>query len=248
MNETVIGLVAVGFTVMSLIGYLLVVLVTSWGISNKLAWALAPVVGMGVCSIIFFVFRRPMFTIEFSLLTILILVWLFRRRKPRHGVAAPKLPIPILSVWLVGALTWATFAAFIYVDRVPHGEWDGFVIWNSHARYLYRAGSVWEQHIQTTPHSDYPLLLPASTARLWRYIGKDPAEVGGIQGVMLMVSGVLILAASLWELRAGPRSFLAPLILLGTPYYLNLGSWQYADVPLSVYILSTIALLCVYWE
>ena len=37
-------------------------------------------------------------------------------------------------------------------------------------------------------------------------------------------------------------------MLIGTPYYLERGVSQYADVPLAVFTISTIALICLHWE
>ena len=248
MTQAVAGFLAAGFLVMVLLGYFVTVLVCPREISNKLAWAMAPVVGMGICSIIFFLFRRPMFTVEVSLLIGLFGVWLRYRKRTSGKLSKLDNRTTILAVWLAGVMAWVTLASFIWVGVGPHGDWDGWAIWNAHARYLYRAGPVWRDHIKDTAHPDYPLLLPAATARLWRYIGKDVPEAGGVQTVLITLSGVTILAASLWELRGASVSYLVPLLLLGSPFYLILGISQYADVPLAVYILSTIALLCLHWK
>jgi hypothetical protein len=233
---------------MMLIGYFATVLMTAGAISNRLSWALAAPIGMGICSIIFYFFRRPMFTVEFALLVVLFALWLHHGRQNGRRVTTAKNGLPKLAGWMIAALTWVTFASFIWVGRGPHGEWDAWAIWNAHARYLYRSGPVWPQHIIDTAHPDYPLLLPAANARLWRYIGSDVPEAVGIQLVLITITGVIILAATLWEVRADSVSFLIPTLLIGTPFYLMLGIWQYADVPLSIYILVTLALLCIHWE
>jgi hypothetical protein len=66
--------------------------------------------------------------------------------------------------------------------------------------------------------------------------------------VLIAVSGILLLAASLWELKARFAVFTMPLLLLATPFYLILAVWQYADVPVALFILSTIAVICIHWE
>jgi hypothetical protein len=229
---------------MVLLGYFIVTVVCAGRISSSLSWALSPVVGMGASFIIQYIFRRPMATVEMSLLVLLFVVRLLQKRSSsaQEDVRARA---PLSALWLAGMLSWMTLASFVWVAAGPHGEWDGWAIWNAHSRYIYRAGPTWQQHIVDTAHPDYPLLIPLTTARSWRYVGKDVPHLSGIQLVLIGVSGVLILAASLWELRANSLSLLIPLLLVGTPFYLMLGVWQYADMPLSIYILSTLALLCI---
>jgi hypothetical protein len=240
------GLLAVAFIVMILIGYFSTVLVCAGAISNRLAWALAPAIGMGICSITFLAFRRPVFTVESLLVAILFALWLRYRKKAVRQLAPTESRIPVLAAWMIGALAWGTLTSIVWIDKGPHGEWDAFAIWNSHARYIYRAGPVWLQHIGDTAHSDYPLLVPGATARVWRYIGNDVPEAAAVQALLIGIAGVAILAATLWELCASTVSFAMPLLLLATPFYLGLAVWQYADIPLSVYILSTLGLICVH--
>jgi hypothetical protein len=238
---------AVPFVIMMLLGYFSVSLLCTGAISNKFAWALSPPVGMGIVSIIFFLFRRPMATVELSLLLVLFLLWLrYRHRKP--PLIAPAPGMPSAAGWLLAGMAWVALASFVWVQHGPHGEWDGRAIWNSKARYMYRAGPVWMEHMVDTGHSDYPLLFPTATARAWRYIDADFPEVGGVMLVLIALSGAGVLAGCLWELRRGSASFLIGLLLLATPWYLILAVWQYAEVPLAVYILSTVALLCIYWD
>jgi hypothetical protein len=243
MTSTVASLFAIGFVVMVLLGYFIIAVVCAGRISSGLTWAFSPVVGMGASFIIHYIFRRPMVTVEVSLLVLLFVVRLLQKRSTsaQEGLRARA---PLYTLWLAGVLSWMTMASFVWVAARPHGEWDGWAIWNAHARYIYRAGPVWQQHISNTAHPDYPLLIPLTNSRSWRYVGKDVPHLSGVHLVLIGVSGVLILAASLWELRANSLSLLIPLLLVGTPFYLMLGVWQYADMPLSIYILATLALLC----
>jgi hypothetical protein len=84
-----------------------------------------------------------------------------------------------LAALLIGLMTWVVFGSFIIVDHGPHGNWDAWANWNSKARVFSREGKAWLDHMKDTSHSDYPLLLPGATARLWRYVGHDfPAAEG----------------------------------------------------------------------
>ncbi len=243
------GLVLLSFviavSVLVLLGYLAASFFWPRGLSQGTLWAFAPATGAGICSLIFFIFRRPMFTIEFALLLILGIAW-FVRRRPRlsHSDSSLRLPITCL---LLAAIVGFVFAGLLSaVSRNPHGDWDAFAIWNSHARYLYRDGPGWEEHIQNTFQPDYPLLVPIMNARVWRYMGQEVPDTGGLLGIVLTLSGVAVLIATLIELRNMRLAMLMGLVLLGTPFYIDHGVSQAADVPLSLYFLSAIALLCLY--
>ena len=134
------------------------------------------------------------------------------------------------------------------VHQDPHGDWDAFAIWNSHARYLYRDGAAWQNDIRNTFHSDYPLLVPSMNARVWRYAGEEIPETGGWLGLAYTLSALAVLTATLVELRGLRVALIIGSVLVGTPFFLEYGVMQSADVPLSLYFLSAIALLCLYSE
>jgi hypothetical protein len=65
----------------TLIGYFVASLLWPSGVSRSLTWAFAPPVGFGITAFIFFLFRRPLFTVETLLLVLLAAVWFVRRRR-----------------------------------------------------------------------------------------------------------------------------------------------------------------------
>jgi hypothetical protein len=248
MNETWSLYTGAALLIMVLLGYFSTTLICPRAFSQRVACIFAPGMGAGICSIIFFLFRRPMFTVEFAVFVVLFLAWLRYRRAGVREVAPWSWRASILGLLFVGVLGWVTALSVVWVQKGPHGDWDGWVIWNSHARYLYRTGALWTEHIKDTAHPDYPLLLPASTARLWRYIGADVPDAGGAFCTLLAMSGVSVLVGTLWYLRASPIAFVMGLVLIGTPAYMIHAIGQYADVPLALYFVSTIAFICFYWE
>jgi len=248
MNEVSSLYVGVAMLVMVLLGYFFTTLVLPRTFSQRVAFAFAPGMGAGLCSIIFFLFRRPMFTVEFTLLAVLFLAWFRYRRAGLRLAMGQSWRITILGLLFVAALGWVAAISVSEVQRTPHGVSDGWVIWNSHARYLYRAGDAWRQHIIDTSHPDYPLLLPANTARLWRYIGADVPDAGGALCVLLALSGICVVAAVLWYLGASSLAVVMGMVLIGTPAYMGRAITQFADVPLALYVVSTIALICIFWE
>jgi hypothetical protein len=148
----------------------------------------------------------------------------------------------------VGVFGWALATTYDRVDRTPLGGWDGWAIWNSHARVIYRDAKQWKTHIENTFHPDYPLLVPFSVVRSWRYVGGDVPGISGLVGLLLTFSGVCVLAAALAERRSLTLAVLIAVMLMSTPHYLVFGAFQEADVPLSLYILCTLVLLFFFFE
>ena len=248
MSLASLFLIAVGFAVSTLLGYFVTTFLLSPKVARASAWAFAPGVGAGISSLIFFVFRRPMFTVEFALLTLFALGFLVRSMLFREPAPPISWRPSLFGLVLSGAVALAVYGLLLRADRMPHGDWDAWAIWNTHARFLYRGGRTWSDGIPYTVHGDYPLLTPSLTARLWRYAGEEAPEAGALLGIMFALSGVAVLLSTLSQLRDTQLALLMALMLIGTPYYLERGVSQYADVPLAVFTISTIALICLHWE
>jgi hypothetical protein len=76
-----------------------------------------------------------------------------------------------------GVLSCAAVSFILVSLRTPHGEEDAWEIWNLRARFLARATNHWRGAFVSNPsltHLDYPLLLPITIARHWKYIGGEP--------------------------------------------------------------------------
>jgi hypothetical protein len=235
----------IGGAVSLLIGYFITALLWPSGVSRTPVLLFAPAIGIGLSSIIFVVFRRPMFIVEGGLLLILAAGWFVLKRPARPWLPAPGMwRLPAVYVLLACGLGMALSYWMIRVERSPHGDGDAIAIWNSHARYLYRDGPSWQKTILNSFHADYPLLVPATTARLWRYMRQEVPDAGGILGVVYALAALIVLTGSLAHFRGASRAVLFGLTLLGTPFYLDYATSQSADVPMSLYVLVTIALIC----
>ena len=248
LNATLALLQAVA--VMTLLGFFIVdLLLPRKAFSSWFVWALAWPVGAGICSLIVFVFRRPMFTVERLLLLVLFGVWLWKRRSPLPSfsqIAAWRMPV--LHALFGGVIIVALTSSIERTSHIPHGATDGWAIWNSHARYIYRDGNEWQQYIHHTYHADYPLLLPLNVVRFWRYAGDEVQDMAAVLGVLFGFAGIAVLGAALSELRGSSTGMLMALTLLTTSFYTIQATYQEADVPLSLFFLSVIALLYVYFE
>ena len=97
-------------------------------------------------------------------------------------------------------------------------------------------------------HQAYALIFALLVeAFLAAQVGRD-GRAGSLLGIMFTLSGVAVLLSTLSQLRDIQLALLMALVLIGTPYYLERGVSQYADVPLAVFTISTIALICLHLE
>jgi hypothetical protein len=85
------------------------------------------------------------------------------------------------AVWVAGVGAWRAYQA------EPYGGWDGWAIWNLHARLMLRAGMEWpallaEPAISWT-HPDCPRLLPAAVARPWAWGGAESPAAAALISV-----------------------------------------------------------------
>src|SRR5262245_57600238 len=118
------------------LGYLAASFLWPRELSRATLWTFAWPMGAGLCSFIFFLFRRPMFTVEFSLLLALAAAW-FLRRRARLSHSSSSLTLPPVCLLAAGIVGFVVAGLLFIVHQDPHGDWDVFSIWNSHARYLY---------------------------------------------------------------------------------------------------------------
>jgi hypothetical protein len=223
--------------------------------------------GLGTCSIVYFLWilvsgspSSYYIAVEVALALGLIAL-LLRRAKAQHPVsrAVHALPQARPSRFLVLAFSFALVAGaavFVLVSRqIPQGGFDAWTSWNLHARALFRGGwwhlaeygrFVAAHHHIDTMHLDYPLLLPANVARGWTYLGHETVLVPIAIAMLFTLATVGLLVSSLWLLRSGSQALVAGLVLLGTPFFIRHAASQYADVPLSFFILAALVLFSLY--
>ncbi|MFB3776640.1 MAG: hypothetical protein ACE141_03485 [Bryobacteraceae bacterium] len=143
--------------------------------------------------------------------------------------------VPVLIVMIEGNLA------------NPHGQWDGFAIWNLRARYLAGPGEAWRNAISpllTRTHADYPLLLSGFIAQSWKAAGGEASTVIPIATGFLYAGSVIgLVIASLALLRGTSLGLLAGLVLVSDRTFLRDLSMQYSDVPLACYYLGTLLLV-----
>jgi hypothetical protein len=150
--------------------------------------------------------------------------------------------------WIVRAAfgvtaTVALVAVIVSSLASPHGDWDAWAIWNQHARFLFRGGGsdAWRAFFAINwSQPDYPLLLPASVARVWSYAGHE-STLGPI--LIAIVFGIASVALVVTALD-GRRAWIAGALLLVATTFLTEVPSQSADVPLACFIVATLAVAC----
>ena len=187
----------------------------------------------------------------FTLLSLLfwcLQFWNFASRPLLLPVPTHCLPRWIkIGWWLV--IGCAVITAGVQGWRSPHGEIDAFAIWNLRARFLHRGGDDW--HTAFNPllpwsHPDYPLLLPTNVARCWTYAGSETTAVPRTISMLFAGGTVGLLVSGVAWLRTPSQGCLAGIVLLATPYFVELTTAQFADVPLSFYFLASVLLFEMY--
>ncbi|TSA48300.1 MAG: phospholipid carrier-dependent glycosyltransferase, partial [Deltaproteobacteria bacterium] len=194
-------------------------------------------------------------------LALALIAYAFRKRGRREteGPAASKLQDigtalpgtgPKLATWIAALFAvelLASLGSFLFAFlKEPHGKWDAWLIWNMHARFLYRSGEAWREVFaggMDWSHWDYPLLLPLSIVRGWKYIGNDSLFIPAAFALLFTLLTLGLLLCALAFLRSRIQGCLAAMILLGTPLFIVMGASQFADVPLAFFILATLVLL-----
>jgi hypothetical protein len=230
-----------------LMGYLIADRLCPRNYPRWLVWSFAPATGLGICSIIVFFFRRPMTTVDAMLLTVLLFFWFRSHRASFAGYRdISSWRAPILAIVFAVVVGWSVGSSVIRVERYPNGLTDAWAIWNSHAKYLAAGGKTWALDIQNTYHPDYPLLLPGAVVHVWRYIGNNSPDASGFLGILFEIAAVVVLAATLIKLRSPTVGLLMGFVLIGSPAFVHNAASEYADVPLSAFIVATIALICLY--
>jgi hypothetical protein len=177
----------------------------------------------------------------------LALGFLTRRRGIELDWAeGPAVPWYLTALFLLAAALAVTmFLGAIAYN--PHGEEGAWSIWNLRARFLFRAGAFWRDAFSsdlTWTHPDYPLLVPGLVALCWKLTGQESTDAPIAIAFLFAFGTTGVLVSTLGVLRGRTHALLAGTLLLGTASFVALSAALYGDVPLSFYILATMALFC----
>ncbi len=176
--------------------------------------------------------------------------WLTGRLHP-PAADGPGEPEPERVAALIGLMVLLAVAAAalwgsaIQAERFPNGQWDAWAVWNLRARFLYRAADGRAALLADPPlsHFDYPLLLPASVARLWAYAGQETTLAPILAAFLFTFAAAALCGSALLVLRGGAVAATASMLVLANSDFLIHGQSQYADVPAGYFLLAAVVLL-----
>lgn len=214
-------------------------------------------IGFGISSCCFFLWLILGGTSENSFAIMetalfVIFTWIyFRGLKARNDIeetvllpssgSRPKIQ-KYLAIAFYAALICALVSFVLFTLVHPHGNWDAWAIWNMRARFMFKAGSEWKtafSPLMNWSHTDYPLLIPCLVARCWHYIGYETVAAPALLSALFTFATVGLVLSSIAVLRSTTQGYLAGLVLLGTPFFIQNGTFQYADILLGFFFAAT---------
>ena len=158
----------------------------------------------------------------------------------------PEVPRYLPGLFMLAIVLAATMFAILVLSN-PHGEQAAWSDWNLRARFLFRGGAFWRDAFSNDlswTHPDYPLLLPGLVALCWKLAGQESTAAPIAIALLFALGTAGVLTGVLGVLRGKTQALVGGTLLLGTAGFIALSAAEYGDVPLSFYILSTVALLC----
>lgn len=239
-----------------LIGYLTIEGLTMHKpvISKRLKAALAISVGFGISAYltfaIFIIFKHYSATAligaHFFLLGFLVIVNRSILRAPRLANFTTIFSFKNWKWWTIAAgLSWTVYFMVIYFQAIMHpfGEWDAWALYNLKLKFFLLSADplrdiLQNLHWHTQP--DYPLGLPLFNVWSFSISGAGHRYVPLMTSVFFTMSCGIILYCGLKEFINGKIAFFVSCLMLAHPYYIFFATGQYADIILSVFLLSSI--------
>lgn len=192
---------------------------------------------------------RPAFIALDSLAWVVVVacaLFALRQRPATHADAPTRdgWPARLAAIALVGVTAAIAIASFASASAVfPHGEWDAWAQWNLRARFFFRgfADGTWQDAfapVLAWSHPDYPLLVPASVARLWLYAGRETVAAPIALAGMFAALTVAAAGFSVSRTRGAARGCLAAGCILASPSFVRYSASQCADIALGFFMLA----------
>lgn len=221
------------------------------GVGLRLALGLG--LGLGLASLFFFLFlvlygaaSRVLILAEILVMAVALVA---SRRGWEDALRPGAAPVPAGRFVQGVFLTVALLAGAAFVLRTlnhPLGGWDAWAFWNMRARFLFLGGEGWARGFADVlgwSSTAYPLLVPATTARVWTYLGADAPAGPALGAFAFTAATVALLVTAVAHLRGRTAGYVGGLLLLATAYFVRHGAAQYADVPLGFFFLAALALV-----
>lgn len=218
--------------------------------------------GIGMSSLIFFLLLLIFGSLQqwFIIFDVLVFYLFFQLLITKKGTPRrvgklqfPKIQLTKKQRSLFYLFTGCTFIALlVFILRSilnQHGDWDGWAIWNLHARFLLLGGIRWKNMFTSEldwTRPDYPLLIPIAISRGWEYVSTTSVLIPILIALLFTFGTVFLLISSLFILKSATQGVVSGFILLCTPYFIAAGASQYADIPFSYFMLAMFVLFLLY--
>ena len=127
--------------------------------------------------------------------------------------------------------------------KYPDGSWDALGMWNYKAKFLAHGNEVWNSIFFKTYdsydylHRDYPLFLPCTIARVYNYVGERDYIIPLFFSWFFTFISFVLPYFYLKKLKNKYYSLFAVCVLSFSPTIFFYGCMQYADMPLTLFIL-----------
>lgn len=228
-----------------------------WGMLLK--FFLGAGIGLGIVSCMYFVrllvFRGQSgyFIIQIALLAVSLL-FLFFKPRFEQGPARSEFTYRWPGLILVAVVVMiAGYAGYTLVKQslyFPHGDHDAYMIWNLHARFIYRGGENWRtafsREIDPAFEPDYPLFIPLSIAGGWNFLKTETLRIPAMLAMIFTFGTAGVLFSSMGLMRTLGQASIVTIVLFSFRQFWFTGISQLADVPLAYYFLCCIVLIQIY--
>ena len=232
-----------------------------WTPASSVAWALvaAPGVGFGLISVVFFFWvfagwpppSRWLLAVLTLILAAAFAAPVFARaeRSPADGKGQPaaKRRAALLAGGALAALGLGLLLSMFprFIATQPYGSWDAKAIWNVRALFLYRASGDLDEIYSGLEygHPDYPLLLPASIAGQYCLLGREDLAIPPMTSMLFTVAAGIALFMAVARTGRPMVAGVAAAVYWATPAVWRWAFNQYADIPLSYFLLMAVLTL-----
>jgi dolichyl-phosphate-mannose-protein mannosyltransferase len=215
--------------------------------------------GLGISSLLYYLYMLAFAGAHFFIYIQLVILLALIGLTLRHGKIHPHMALPQgrLGAWqilLMGCfllvLAFAVLSASQIWTHDINGGWDASAIYNRTARFIFRGQVAWMQAfspgIWPGFHADYPLLLPLNVAQGWDLLGRESQSAPRVLSGIFMVACAGVFFAAIAWIKNIWQAIIALVLLLNSQLFIRNGMAQTADIPLSLYILSTVVTICLY--
>ena len=169
-----------------------------------------------------------------------------RRRPAGSQAVGDEAPRWLIAIFAVACCVFC----LVFIEhsiRAPEGGFDAWMLWNSRARFLARAGDdfrvAFSPRLLFWTHQDYPWLLPGLVAQWFLIARTESPVIPAVLGFVFGAATIAIVSCSLARLRGAQAALVGGLAVASLPCFAAFDASQQADVPLAAFVALAAALV-----